>query len=42
LPLRTVTTTSFSVKNNAILEGFTDRQGNKGSDLHDYQNHRDL
>ena len=36
-----MTTTSFSVKNNAILEGFTDRQGNKGSDLHDYQNHRD-
>jgi len=36
-----VTDTMFSVKNNAVQDSFTDPRGNKGLDLHDYQQHRD-
>ena len=31
----------FSVKNNAVQDSFTDPRGDKGLDLHDYQQHRD-
>ena len=31
----------FSVSNNAVQDSFTDPRGNKGLDLHDYQQHRD-
>ena len=31
----------FSVSNNAVQDSFTDPRGNKGLDLHDYQQRRD-
>lgn len=34
------TATSFSIQNNAILDGFTDPRGNKGIYLADYAQHR--
>ena len=36
-----VTDTMFSVSNNAVQDSFTDPRGNKGLDLHDYQQRRD-